>query len=347
MTKLKPIKVLAVLTEPARKSALGISSRRAFERFTSLLTSEICKTGSRVIEIVPDGEVADLIVFVCPLCPLGSDVLADPLYRSYSSKCVVFSQADDGLPTIPGLYTNLPSKKYCNIAAPAEFTFYLRVMDNVHLEDDAEITNCDLLFSFVGSIATAPKIRNEVLSLRHERGLVREGSSGLATMDHEFGSILKRTKFILCPRGLCPSTFRVFEAMRVGRVPVVISDAWRPFGELPWQQFCLQIPERKISNIPSILEDHESQFPRMAADARRCYEKWFDRSVAMRTIVEGLQRVQTKSMGAISLPALLKLVLADQRANYRSIKSSIAGICRYSSALYRPTNQREVNDQPT
>jgi Exostosin family len=41
-------------------------------------------------------------------------------------------------------------------------------------------------------------------------------------------TVLQQSAFILCPIGKGPSSMRIFEAMRAGRAPVIISDAWDP-----------------------------------------------------------------------------------------------------------------------
>src|SRR2546423_4170060 len=40
------------------------------------------------------------------------------------------------------------------------------------------------------------------------------------------GEICKASKFILCSRGVGTSSVRLFDTMRMGRVPVILSDQW-------------------------------------------------------------------------------------------------------------------------
>ena len=47
------------------------------------------------------------------------------------------------------------------------------------------------------------------------------------------------SKFVLCPRGWSPSTYRLFEVMELGRCPVIISDDWVPIHGVPWQDCCI------------------------------------------------------------------------------------------------------------
>ena len=39
----------------------------------------------------------------------------------------------------------------------------------------------------------------------------------------EYFRIMHNSMFVLCPRGVAPSSYRIFEAMKAGRVPVIIA----------------------------------------------------------------------------------------------------------------------------
>ena len=48
--------------------------------------------------------------------------------------------------------------------------------------------------------------------------------------------------FSLCPRGLGPTSFRIYEAMSLGSIPVYIWEKWKwlPYeGELDWNSFAI------------------------------------------------------------------------------------------------------------
>ena len=56
------------------------------------------------------------------------------------------------------------------------------------------------------------------------------------------------------PRGLGVSSVRLFDTMRMARVPVILSDEWvEPIGPA-WREFSLRIPERDFHCIPDLLE---------------------------------------------------------------------------------------------
>jgi hypothetical protein len=243
---------------------INISAHRATNDLRTLFSA------SSNIQLV-EWKDADIIVFVSPLSLSGADVIFHEAYRGRREKCVVFDQSDSSLALLPGLYTNVPAfrldKPYIR------FAHYLRPLRNPYLEgsDPAK----EHLFSFVGSRATCPRVRDKVLALQHPRAVLTETSNATCKMDQEFAEVMKRSKFVICPRGICGSSMRVFEAMRSACVPVIISDRWRSVGDIDWSSFSLQVPEKKISQIPEMLEGLEWNAEEMGSQARLVFEENF------------------------------------------------------------------------
>src|SRR5204863_9824065 len=85
-----------------------------------------------------------------------------------------------------------------------------------------------------------------------------------------------QSKFCLCPRGRGPSTWRLYEALRAGRPPVIISDDWVPPAiDGGWEQCSIRVAERDVERIPEILREREPDAERMSAEARRVWQEWF------------------------------------------------------------------------
>jgi hypothetical protein len=65
---------------------------------------------------------------------------------------------------------------------------------------------------------------------------------------------LARSKFTLCPAGSGTSSYRLFEALRAGSVPVIISDRLvLPEGP-DWEACSVRVAEKEIASIPARLE---------------------------------------------------------------------------------------------
>ena len=119
----------------------------------------------------------------------------------------------------------------------------------------------DIFCSFVGSI-THP-IRNMMYQtlINNPKYVIstRNWTSSVSENDfNNFINITSRSIFCLCPRGYGRSSFRLYEAMQLGSIPVFIYDhKWCPFeDEIDWTEFCVLIDVNNIQNIDKILSSY-------------------------------------------------------------------------------------------
>lgn len=110
-----------------------------------------------------------------------------------------------------------------------------------------------------------------------------------------YGEIISRSKFVLCPRGYACSTWRLFETMKAGRVPVIVSDQWVPPKGPAWETFSIRVEQNKISRIPALLEQYEAQSEAMGRRARVVFEEWFSKETVFHRIVEWCLTLQCSS----------------------------------------------------
>lgn len=72
---------------------------------------------------------------------------------------------------------------------------------------------------------------------------------------------LNDSKFVLCPRGFGTSLWILFEVMKAGRAPVVLSDRWtRPKGP-DWDAFSITIKTHPTSPASLTVSQAEKQMP--------------------------------------------------------------------------------------
>jgi hypothetical protein len=238
--------------------------------------------------LVDSPDEADLIIFVEANSPFHVDILRTNLYKTFSDKCFVFDSQDYALPSIPGLYMCVPP--HLTELPIYEYGFYIRVFDNSML--DGSIPDAQFLFSFIGKVGNCDKLRRRVIGLNHPRSFLADSSSNQADNDLEYVRIMKQSKFVVCPRGFGPSTWRCFEAMKAGRVPVVVSDNWSPPPGLNWNDFSIRIPEAEVDTIPSVLEAIEHLAGEMGCRARQAWHDNFALDRSFHYLVERCLEIQ-------------------------------------------------------
>jgi len=89
-----------------------------------------------------------------------------------------------------------------------------------------------------------------------------------------YAEIMAASKFILCPRGLGTSSFRLFEAMEAGRAPVIVSNQWVEPDFVNWH-FAVRIPEHQVKTIPAYLASIKDEAEERGDAARAAWEQAF------------------------------------------------------------------------
>lgn len=71
----------------------------------------------------------------------------------------------------------------------------------------------------------------------------------------EFCEVAKRSWFGLSPRGYGRTSYRLYEMLQLGTIPVYIYDEpWLPYlDRLDWQEFCVLCHESEIEDLPDKL----------------------------------------------------------------------------------------------
>jgi hypothetical protein len=132
-----------------------------------------------------------------------------------------------------------------------------------------------------------------VISLKHQRAYLEDAWSNQSDCDKGYAEILQKSKFVLCPRGHGASTWRLFETMRAGRVPVIVSDEWIAPRGLNWDKFSIRVPEREVDRIPAMLEALEGLSEEMGLAARKAWDDNFSVVTSFGWIAETCAQIQS------------------------------------------------------
>lgn len=210
-----------------------------------------------------DPETADAILFFeghAGTDPLRLGILFNPIYRKYKDKCFLYQDGDYAYPFMRGLYPSLLKEHHrpgwCE-GAP----YFARQAVN-----DAVTAAVDLnperkwLASFVGANNCA--VRTTILSWKHPQIYVQDTTGKHAWQmpaedrkryEASYAQVCAESQAILAPRGLGPSTYRLYEAMEIGRCPIILSDDWIPPPHIDWGGCSVRLSESNANDAKEIV----------------------------------------------------------------------------------------------
>jgi len=140
----------------------------------------------------------------------------------------------------------------------------------------------DIFCSFVGSIIEG-SLREKIYRLYHtDLDIVFSPQNWTPQVSNDrlltFIDTTKRSKFTLCPRGYGAQSFRIYEAIQLNSIPVIIYDKrWFPFEDvIDWSSFCILIHENDINQLKDKLTCiSDEQQKEMLEQGQRIYQQYF------------------------------------------------------------------------
>jgi hypothetical protein len=236
-------------------------------------------------------EHADVILFAdSPKAEVWNHALS----KRFRKKVFIYSTNDRDVPLIPGVYTSAEAGWY--LVSHMRSGFYISVIDYDWIQPSLINGTPSYLYSFCGSFVTHP-LRRQLIRLQSAQGFISDKSQEVQQaaksartyrqwqVESGYVRVLHDSMFVLCPRGVAPTSYRIFEAMKAGRVPVIIADEWVPPIGPNWSEFSLQVPEARLHDVPQILERLADRAPEMGLRASQAWERWFSRQQAFQTVV--------------------------------------------------------------
>ena len=267
-----------------------------------------------------------------------------PLVTQFREKAFIYSEVDQPWCAMPGLYVAMPRSSFDPQRQRA--CAYLTVPNAYVVPTTPPDEKDALLFSFMGR--SGNRTRERILAQKHPRAHIADTSSSdffgshtneIENQKKRYAEVMSRSKFILCPRGAGPSSFRIFETMAAGRVPVILSDAWVPPAGPDWKNCAVFIPEKKVENLGAVLAEHEESFPLMAQTARRDWEEWFAPETLFHRMTEYLKEIVETRRSPESL-LCRKVTARYLRLRLRTAKGRLKGLLRPGNRAARSSNSR-------
>lgn len=261
----------------------------------------------RVHTLVEDADTAEIVLFLDGHQHYRdlnlTDIREHPLTRRHRDRTFVYNEMDQPWCAIPGLYVSMPKSSFDWQRQRA--CSYLVLINNTAPPPAAEAIAPNLLFSYMGRLGHP--VREAIMQLRDHRAVIEDTSRlsffgsdtpAVGEQKRRYAEVIQRSKFVLCPVGSGPSSFRLFETMAAGRVPVIISDEWVPPIGPTWADISLTVAERNVRNLPAFVASQEHRFADMSKAARLAWEEWFAPDVLFHRMVEGCKDIMESRSGS-------------------------------------------------
>jgi hypothetical protein len=265
---------------------------------------------SRMHELVSSPDEADFI-FISNL-PLDADQRAlrtHPLFPRYLHKTFALWDAWNTPYLLPGVYVNATRGSGLGRFRTGSYALLHPDFKNPLIEAcDAAApvrSEPDLLFSFLGRNCHPCRDRLFKTAYRRSDVLIEDTSKfdafthakeGKETGQQRYYEVCLRSKFILCPRGVGASSIRLFEALKLGIAPVIISDDWLPCDGPDWKSCAIFVREADAGRAEEIVSAHESRWRELGAAARRVHDEFFAEPKYFNFLVRNVEDIAKKRM---------------------------------------------------
>jgi len=171
----------------------------------------------------------------------ADELVACEFVRRYTPRLCVLNHDSYARPFLPGLYVSLERSRppfVDTVPIPYKWDLWKVTVP------EADYRDTRYLYAFRGSFHSHIVRRRLKRVLRDDpEGLIEELPKTLHEHDENdqeaYIEAIRGAKFSICPRGISPSSYRLYESMQLGRCPVVVSDDWVPPDGPDWEEFVL------------------------------------------------------------------------------------------------------------
>ena len=145
---------------------------------------------------------------------------------------------------------------------------------------------------FAGRSNTHP-LRERILSQLSPSSDYRIELNHTSNLTQIMQEVLYDSTFALAPRGFGPASFRMYESMQMGCIPIYISDEfWLPFEDvIDWPRAALLLREEEMGNLSKVINDliETGASREMEIYGQECYSKYLTWQGCINRITSYLQ----------------------------------------------------------
>ena len=260
---------------------------------------DIWSRGGQKVKLVSAPDNADFVVSTSGLHDFRKPW--PPSTKKSSRPGLVWDAGDFPSGNMPGLYCSLPRFLF-DSRSHRSFCYPIIYNELIEKFDQSEATKD---WSFVGGVTSGLRQR----LIKHLSA--RQGSRGICCVQSgpwsqmfdrsgvgkkkDFAESIRRSKFILCPRGNGVGSIRLFETLKAGRVPVIISNGYVLPSGIEWDKCAIRVRENNLHAIESIVDSHQDRWSSMAMEARLQWESNYGNLSLLDRIGEELQNISEES----------------------------------------------------
>ncbi|QCR22175.1 exostosin family protein [Pontibacter sp. SGAir0037] len=294
---------------------------------------------------ITDDPVSAEYILICDAVweNYGKKIRDNKLLREHPNKCFILSNQDNPYYYARGVLTSAEkSGNFLNRYRTTSYSAYYDPYHNpfilLHPAEQQVIGGKDFLFSFVGR--NSHTIRDAIFKQEFNRKdiFINNTSDSFNLWDfpdrklqEEYYNILLRSKFALCPRGFGVNSIRLFEAMKLGVSPVIVSnDFMLPLGP-KWDDFAIIVNENDILEIETIVENYENKYQEMGYKAKENFEKYFSDTNYFNYVIENIEDIAAKQI----VPEVVILYFLDAKIFFKRISGFITRAKNRSSSYIR------------
>jgi hypothetical protein len=233
---------------------------------------------------------------------LNDPILSQNLHKTYSIN------VDDNSPGfLKGLYVNISSEIFTpqiHRSIPFLDFYNTEVFDNKNINSSP-----NYLAVWRGNPKSNP-IRQSLINYfsNHPKINIESTDSWLNHSENEkthYTEMILNAQFSLCPPGWGPASFRLFESMALSRCPVIVSDKIvLPQGP-NWEECSITVAQKDLKHLESILTERSIEYKTLGENARKEWEKYFQKEKTYEYCAKQLNDLILKS-ALVSNEDLLK-----------------------------------------
>jgi hypothetical protein len=175
-------------------------------------------------------------------------IVRHPFFTEHRNKILVWNETDRPIFDVRGLYVNVPQaliQEHSVAPIPYLFVPADSLFHGTNFSKHYRTVTC----TYRGT--NTHKCRNVLTKINQPHYSLVDSTKSNHITTSEYLSELDHSLHALCPRGHGLTSFRLYEAMARGCLPIIVADGWVPPKGINWDQFCTFVKESDLEYLPN------------------------------------------------------------------------------------------------